>query len=147
MRKKLVETDTLECIIALAPGIFFSTGVSACILFLNKDKIKAHKGKLCLIDATNIYTAKRAQNILTEENVAEIFSLYQNYENVVEKSQIVANEDLKESLVPKLYIEQKKIVQKDPKEVKREFIETYQKMLASEEKMKKLLIEGGYINE
>ena len=38
MRKKLIESDMLECIITLVNGVFFSTGVAACIILLNKNK-------------------------------------------------------------------------------------------------------------
>jgi type I restriction enzyme M protein len=38
IRKHLVESDKLEAIITMASGVFYSTGVSACILFLNNNK-------------------------------------------------------------------------------------------------------------
>ena len=57
MRKQLVESDKLEAVITLVSGVFYSTGVSACILILNNSKVAEHKGKVCLIDASKIYTA------------------------------------------------------------------------------------------
>ena len=147
MRKELVKSDLIECVITLVGGIFFAAGVSACILLLNNNKIPAHKGKICMIDASNIYTAKRAQNVMTEENIEEVFRLYRNYEDVVEKCKIVEISDIKDTLVTKTYIEKKKSATIDPEEVKRNYIEAYKKMLEAEEKMKKCLKEGGYIDE
>lgn len=147
MRQQLIETDMIECVITLVQGVFFSTGVSACILLLNKNKDKAHKNKICMIDASKIYTAKRAQNIMTEENIQEVFSLYQNYENVVEKCQIVSLSDIKDTLVTKTYIQKKEVAKIDPKEVKRNYMTAYQAVIESEEKLQRLLQEGGYINE
>jgi type I restriction enzyme M protein len=147
MRQQLIDTDMIECVITLVQGVFFSTGVSACILLLNKNKDKAHKNKICMIDASKIYTAKRAQNIMTEENIQEVFSLYQNYENVVEKCQIVSLSDIKDTLVTKTYIQKKEVAKIDPKEVKRNYMTAYQAVIESEEKLQRLLQEGGYINE
>lgn len=100
-----------------------------------------------MIDASNIYTAKRAQNVMTEENIEEVFRLYRNYEDVVEKCKIVEISDIKDTLVTKTYIEKKKSATINPEEVKRNYIEAYKKMLEAEEKMKKCLKEGGYIDE
>ena len=38
IRERLVRSDKLEAVITLAGGVFYSTGVSACILFLNNKK-------------------------------------------------------------------------------------------------------------
>jgi type I restriction enzyme M protein len=64
IREELVKSDKLEAVITLVDGIFFRTGVSACILILNNKKVPSRKGKVCMIDATQIYTAKRAQNYI-----------------------------------------------------------------------------------
>lgn len=56
IRKALIESDKLECVITLVGGVFYSTGVSACILLLNNNKEHTHKGRICLINAESIYT-------------------------------------------------------------------------------------------
>lgn len=147
MRKKLIQSDMLECVITLVQGVFFSTGVSACILLLNKNKTKAHKGKICMIDASQIYTAKRAQNIMTQENIDEVFKLFQNYEDVVEKCRIVNVEDIGETLLSKSYIEKKKMIVIDPRQAKLDYMNSFQKFIYNKEKMKKILEEGELYNE
>ena len=147
MRQQLIDSDLVECVITLVGGLFFNAGVSACILLLNNGKKAEHKGKICLIDATSIYTAKRAQNIMTADNIAEVYKLFENYENVIEKCQIVNNSDIKDTLIPKTYIQKKESEKIDPEQVKNNYIEAYKKMIDAEKKMKKLIEEGGYINE
>lgn len=147
MRQQLIDSDLIECVITLVGGVFFAAGVNACILLLNKNKVKAHKDKICLIDASNIYIAKRAQKIMTPENINEVFGLYQNYDNVVNKCQIVSRFDIKDTLMPKNYIKRSSSEKINPEEVKKQYLEVYAKMLANEKKMKKLIEEGGYINE
>lgn len=147
IRKGLINTDSIECVITLVQGLFFSTAVSACILLLNNKKEESHKGKICMIDASTIFTAKRAQNILTDENVEEIYSLYSRYENVVDKCQIVNVKDLGETLVTKNYIKKKDFVSADPEAVKADYIKAYETMKKCELKMHKILIKEGLTNE
>lgn len=150
MRQQLVESDMLECVITLVGGIFYSTGVSACILFLNKNKPAAHKNKVCMIDASSIYTPKRAQKLMSEENIQAVYELYSNYEDVIERSKIVTIDDIRNNgytLAINTYIDKKEAEIVPPEEVRRQYFEAYEEMIAAEERMKRLLVEGGYVNE
>lgn len=150
MRKQLVESDKLECVITLVSGVFYSTGVSACILLLNNNKDASHKGKVCLIDGSKFYTPKRAQVIMTQENIDAVYQKYQNYQDEIEVSKVVTVEDIKAnnySLALNNYIEKRKVETASPEEVKKQYLDAYKKVVESEEKMKQLLIEGGYVNE
>lgn len=150
MRKQLIDSDKLECVITLASGVFYSTGVSACILLLNNNKLASHKGKICMIDGSKFYTPKRAQVLMTQEDIDKVFKIYQNYEDEIEISKVITIADAKEngySLALNNYIEKKKTEIATPEEVKQQYFEAYENMIKAEEKMKKLLIEGGYINE
>ena len=150
IRQKLIESDKLEYVITLVQGVFYSTGVSACILVLNNNKPASHKGKVCLIDASNIYTAMRAQNIMTQENIDEVFDLVQKYENVIERSQVVTSEDIAKKgfvLSVNSYIEKKAQEVASPEEVKAHFYEALENVYRAEKELKELLIAGGYINE
>ncbi|WP_019155474.1 N-6 DNA methylase [Robertmurraya massiliosenegalensis] len=150
IRKQLIESDKLECVITLVSGVFYSTGVSACILILNNNKPSEHKAKVCFIDASNIYTAQRAQNIMTERNVEEVFELYQNYEDVMEKAKVATIDDIRKkdySLSVNSFIEKAPQETISPKEVKRAFFLAVNEAIEAEEKYKRLLVEGGYISE
>lgn len=149
IRKALIESDKLECVITLVGGVFYSTGVSACILLLNNNKEHTHKGRICLINAESIYTPMRAQNIMTEENIQEVFSLYQNYEDVIEKVKVVNLDDIKAkdySLSVSNYIEKKPEEAIDPEKVKAEYFTAVQEVSENEKMTKKLLLAGGFIN-
>lgn len=149
IRKALIESDKLECVITLVGGVFYSTGVSACILLLNNNKDHTHKGRICLINAESIYTPMRAQNIMTEENIQEVFELYKKYEDVIEKVKVVNLDEIRQkdySLSVSNYIEKKPEEAIDVEKVKKEYFEAVKEVQENEEKMKKLLIEGGFIN-
>lgn len=150
MRQKLVESDKLEAIVTFVSGVFYSTGVSACALILNNNKPAEHKNKICLIDASNIYTPKRAQNIMTDDDIQQVCGLYADYKDVIEKCKIVTLDDIKAkdyTLSVNSYIEKKQQETIDPTVVKKEFLEALSAVTTAEDKLKQLLVEGGYIHE
>ena len=150
IREQLIRSDKLEAIITLASGVFYSTGVSACILFLNNNKPHNHKGRICLIDGSEIYTPQRAQNILSKKDVATLYKLYTDYEDVIEKCRIVTIADVEEGgfeLSVKKYIEQKAKEVVPHAKVLKAYYDALMKVRQSEDRMRELLIEGGYVNE
>ena len=103
-----------------------------------------------MIDASGIYTPQRAQNIMTEADIQRVFGLYQDYKDVVERVKVVSSADVREkgyTLAINNYIEKKEQETVPPEEVRRQYFEAYEEMLAAEEYMRKLLVEGGYVNE
>ena len=150
MREALVRSDKLEAVITLASGVFYSTGVSACILFLNNKKTYKHKGKICLIDGSEIYTPKRAQNEISKDDVKTIYGLYTDYTDVIERCKIVSIQDVEDAgfdLSVKRYIEKKKQEVVSPAVVRKNYYAALEAVKAAEDKMQKLLIEGGYVHE
>ncbi|MBR0192222.1 MAG: N-6 DNA methylase, partial [Thermoguttaceae bacterium] len=149
IRKKMIETDCVECVIALVGNLFYGAGVSACILFLNNNKPLAHRGKICMIDATGIYTAQRAKNIMTEADTNQVFRLWQKYEPVIDKCAIVDLETIRTkeyTLSVNAYIEKTPAPPIDPKKIRAEFFAALKEVRDSEEALMKLLKEGGYID-
>lgn len=150
IRKQLVELDKLECIITLVGGVFYSTGVSACILLLNNNKPNNHKGRICMIDGSNIYTPQRAQNIMTDDDIQKAFDYYIEYKDEVEYVKVANLEDIRKkdyTLAINNYIEKKEQEIKDPVEVRKEYFEAFNAMIEAEEHMMNLLLEGGYVHE
>jgi type I restriction enzyme M protein len=150
IRKGLIQSDLLECIITLTSGVFYSTGVSACILYLNNHKRPEHQKKICMINAESIYTPQRAQNIMTKEDIQKVFKFYTDYQDVIDYTKIVTLDEIKKqgyTLDVKRYIERTPIPVKPPEEVKKEYFEALAQVKKAEDHMIKLLIKGGYIDE
>lgn len=149
IRQRMIETDAVECVITLVGNLFYGAGVSACILFLNNNKPLAHRHKICMIDATNIYTAQRAKNIMTEADTDRVYSLWTDYKNVVDYCAIVDLDTVKEkgyTLSVNTYIEKSPAPPIDPAKVRREFMAALKEVQESEAALMKLLQEGGYID-
>ena len=149
IRQKMIESDIIECVITLVGNLFYGAGVSACILYMNSNKPLAHRGKICMIDASGIYTAQRAKNIMTEKDTGEVYRLWQNYKPVLDKCAIVDLETIAAkgyTLSVNTYIEKTPAEAIDPRKVRREFMAALQEVRHSEAELKKLLREGGYID-
>ena len=150
IREQLVRSDKLEAVITLAGGVFYNTGVSACILFLSNKKSRDHKGQICLIDGSEICTPLRAQKILSPNDILMLYKLYADYKDETEKCKIVSIADVEAGgfeLSVKKYIEQKSKEIVSHEKILREYYDALVKVQQSEEKMMKLLIEGGYVVE
>lgn len=150
IRQALVESDKLEYVITLVSSIFYSSGVSACILVLNNKKPDTHKGKICFIDASSIYTARRAQNIISSDDIEDIFKLYESFADILEKSKVVTTEEIAAkdfTLSMNTYVEKSIQESISPAETRRQFFAALDDVYEAEERLKKLLVEGGFINE
>ena len=55
IRKWIIESDWLECIVQLPDQLFFNTGITTYLWVLSKEKPKQRKGKIQLIDGSKFY--------------------------------------------------------------------------------------------
>ncbi len=150
IRKQIVESDKIDCIITLIGGVFYGAGVSACLILMNNQKVPDHKGKICMIDATEIYTPARAQNYMSEDDIQTVFNLYSNYKDVIEKSKIVTLDEIREkdyTLSVNTYIEKEEQEVVSPEEVRQNYYDALSEVERTEKRMKELLEKGGYVNE
>lgn len=150
MRKKLVDSDLLEAVITLKGGIFYGAGVSACILFLKREKSKNHIGRVCMIEASEIYTPQRAQDYMSEDDIAEVYKLYTDYQDVIERCKIVTLKDIKDkgyTLSTNVYVEKKPVPITPPSVVRDRYYASYKRAMEYEKRLRELLKEGGYIDE
>jgi type I restriction enzyme M protein len=77
IRKKMVEADVVECMIALPGQLFFNTQIPACLWFLTKQKTK-RKGEILFIDARKLGTMiSRVQIEFTDADIQKISNVVQ----------------------------------------------------------------------
>ena len=124
IRKKLVESDKVEAVVTLGDKLFYGTGLSPCFLIIRNLKPAEHSSRILMIDATKILTQKRAQNILSQEDVDRIFHLYTDYKDVEDYAKVVTLDDVKAkeyNLSPNRYVDYHKEAVKPYAEVLAEF--------------------------
>lgn len=124
IRKKLVESDKVEAVVTLGDKLFYGTGLSPCFLIIRNLKPAEHSARILMIDATKVLTQKRAQNILSQEDVDRIFQLYTDYKDVEDYAKVVTLDDVKAkeyNLSPNRYVDYHKEEVKPYAEVLAEF--------------------------
>jgi type I restriction enzyme M protein len=88
IRKKLVDSGLVECIVSLPKQLFFNTGIPACIWFLSKAKEQAAKTDILFIDATDIgYMQDRVHRAFSKEDLTKLSSIYHNWKKSPEQYQ------------------------------------------------------------
>lgn len=99
IRRWMLENDLIEAIIALPTDLFYNTGIATYVWILSKNKRKARKGKIQLIDCTSDKFYKKLRksvgnkrNEISPENRAMITKLYTDFKNN-EYSKIYDNEE------------------------------------------------------
>lgn len=87
---------------------------------------------------------------MSEEDIQKVFKLYTNYEDVIERCKVVTLDDIRAkdyTLAINNYIEKKEQETVPPEEVRRQYFEALDEVFEAEAEMKRLLVEGGYVNE
>jgi len=79
MRRKLIESDTLECVLGLGPNLFYNSPMEACVVISRTAKPKDRKGRVLFINAVNEVTRERAQSFLTDDHIARIVRAYHSF--------------------------------------------------------------------
>nr|WP_268870883.1 N-6 DNA methylase [Actibacterium mucosum] len=85
IRRHLLEQDVVEAIIALPTEIFFRTGIGTYIWVLSNRKPADRRGKVQLIDATEMYEPLRKsegnkRRKIGEDQIRDIVQLYADFE-------------------------------------------------------------------
>lgn len=92
-RSHLIKEGLLECVVGLPEGLFYGTGIPACILIINK-KDSAERDGVFFINADREYKEGKNQNILRPEDVEKISYVYLNKSEIEGYSRFVKKEEL-----------------------------------------------------
>lgn len=99
IREIFINDDVIEAIISLPPGLFYGTGIPACVLVCNKSKPDALRGKVLFINADREFAEGKKQNKLRPEDIEKIDYVFTHkrelpkYSRLVDKAEIVDTHD------------------------------------------------------
>ena len=99
IRRYLLQHDLVDAIVAMPNDFFFNTGIATYIWFLDNTKEPRRKGKVQLINANGIYRKMRKslgskRNEFTDEQISQIVSLYEAFEDADPKlSKVFKNDE------------------------------------------------------
>lgn len=94
MRKKLVQSDLVECVIGIGKNLFFNSPMEACIVICRTKKKPNRRGQVLFINAKNEVTRKNAQSYLEGSHIKKIASTYENYESIEEFSKVATLDEI-----------------------------------------------------
>lgn len=142
MRKEMVRRDYVEAIFSLGDKLFYGTGLSPCVIIIRDRKPDEHKGKILMIDGTKVLTPQRAQNILTDADVDELYRLYTAYQDEEDKSRVVTLEEIEQKgyeLSPNRYVNYHKEEVRPYADVLADFNKALQRMQTAEEAFRRIM--------
>lgn len=97
IRQGILEDDLLEAVIGLPSGLFYGTGIPACLLIINKNKANERKHKVLFINSELEYQEGKNQNKLREQDIEKIVATFDSYETIKRYSNVVSLEEIREN--------------------------------------------------
>ena len=82
MRRKLVESDLVECILGLGAGLFYNSPMEACVAVCRTRKAEDRRGMVLFINAVNEYEREQAQSFLREPHIEKILGAYRRFSDI-----------------------------------------------------------------
>ena len=105
IREKFVKQGFVEAVIALPQNLYLNTGIACSLLVLSRNN-----KNIRMIDATEMVSVGRRQNILSDENISEIVELLNTDDK---NSRLISIEEVAENeyvLNPSRYLQRETVV-------------------------------------
>lgn len=94
IRQGILEDDLMEAVIGLPSGLFYGTGIPACLLIINKNKANDRKGKVLFINGELEYQEGKNQNSLRPQDIEKITDTFEQFANVRRYAKVVTLADI-----------------------------------------------------
>lgn len=114
IRKKMIEQDVVDAIVAMPSQLFYATGIPCSLWIMRKTKNEKTTNKILFIDARNLgHMVDRKVRELSEEDIQKIAGTYrnwrknENYEDIAGFCKSATKEEIEENnsvLTPGRYV-------------------------------------------
>ena len=94
LRRNLVATDMVECVLGLGPSLFYNSPMEACVVICRSEKPKDRKGKTLFIDAVHEIERENTQSFLRSEHQSQILAAFQSFENKTEFAAVARTDEI-----------------------------------------------------
>lgn len=94
IRELFIQDDWIEAIISLPPGLFYGTGIPACVFVMNKNKPDELHDKILFINADREYAEGKNQNKLRPEDIEKIDSVFTRKLEIPKYSRLVGKDEI-----------------------------------------------------
>jgi type I restriction enzyme M protein len=97
IRQGILEDDLLEAVVGLPSGLFYGTGIPACLLIINKQKSDERKGKVLFINSELEYQEGKNQNKLRPHDIEKVVETFDAYTDITRYAKVVSLEEIREN--------------------------------------------------
>lgn len=130
MRRKMIESDCVDCVIGLGPNLFYNSPMEACLLICRMQKPAQRKGKILFINAVDEVRRDKTISMLEEKHIDKIFKAYKEYKDIPGFAKVVDNKDILENgatLNISQYVSRLEVKDDAPKQTLEELIKMWKK--------------------
>lgn len=121
MRKKMIESDTIDCVIALGKNLFYNSSMESALLVRRTNKADRKKGKVLFINAFEEVKDEKTISYLLDEHIEKIFKAYTEYKDIDGFARVVDIESIMKkdgSLLVTNYVKSSRILENNTLSVK-----------------------------
>ena len=97
VRQGILEDDLLEAVVGLPSGLFYGTGIPACLLIINKNKVAARKNKVLFINSELEFEEGKNQNKLRPQDIKKILATFDDYQDIKRYAKVVDISEIQEN--------------------------------------------------
>lgn len=94
MRRKMIESDCVDCIIGLGPNLFYNSPMEACLLICRMQKPVQRRGKILFINAVDEVKRDKTISTLEPQHIDRIFKAYKEYKDIDGFAKVVTNKQI-----------------------------------------------------
>ena len=130
MRRKMIESDCVDCVIGLGPNLFYNSPMEACLLICRMQKPANRRGKILFINAVDEVRRDKTISMLEEKHIDKIFKAYKEYKDIPGFAKVVSNEQILENgatLNISQYVSRLEVTDDVPKQTLEELLEEWEK--------------------
>jgi len=94
MRENLVRMDVVECVLGLAPNLFYGSPMKACVILCRAKKTQERKNRILFIDAANEARSEKTQSFIDQEHRDKILNAFNAFEDIEGFAKVVTNDEI-----------------------------------------------------
>lgn len=130
MRRKMIESDCVDCVIGLGPNLFYNSPMEACLLICRTRKPEQRRGKILFINAVDEVRRDKTISMLEERHIDKIFKAYKEYKDITGFAKVVSNEQILENdatLNISQYVSRLEVKDETPKQSLEELLNVWER--------------------
>lgn len=130
MRRKMIESDCVDCVIGLGPNLFYNSPMEACLLICRTRKPEQRRGKILFINAVDEVKRDKTISMLEERHIDKIFKAYKEYKGIPGFAKVVSNEQILENgatLNISQYVSRLEVKDETPKQTLEELLNVWER--------------------